>query len=195
MQKLLQNSNQDSVVYQQEKSCISELRKWLFVEVTALRQKSRIQWLQSGDSNQSFFFNSMKERHRINRISVLYNDQGERLLDADDIHREVFGFYKGLFGSSAASLPGIHLPIIRSGPRLNIPAREALCQMVTEAEMGLNILFPLDLKSKFIRSNTIMQKFHQIFYQMFTLYFRKPKKITTRMNTNYRSRYPDETRN
>ncbi|XP_056691905.1 uncharacterized protein [Spinacia oleracea] len=89
----------------QETECIAELRKWLKVDEISLRQNSRIQWLQVGDSNHHYFFSSLKERNRINRISILYDAIGNKLVDADAIQKEITSFYKSLLGSSAHSFP------------------------------------------------------------------------------------------
>ncbi|XP_056688217.1 uncharacterized protein [Spinacia oleracea] len=79
----------------QEADCIAELRKWLKVDEIALRQKSRIQWLQ----------------------------------------KEVISFYNALFGSSAHSLPSVHLPTLRKGSTLSVSAKNWLIRQVTNDEI------------------------------------------------------------
>ncbi|XP_021863540.2 uncharacterized protein [Spinacia oleracea] len=81
----------------QEIECIADLRKWLRVDEIALRQKSRIQWLQ----------------------------------------KEVISFYKALLGSSAPSLPSVHLPTLRKGPTLSVSAKKWLIRQVTNDEIDL----------------------------------------------------------
>uniref|UniRef100_A0A803LIY6 Endonuclease/exonuclease/phosphatase domain-containing protein n=1 Tax=Chenopodium quinoa TaxID=63459 RepID=A0A803LIY6_CHEQI len=58
---------------QQERNNVAILKKWLKIEETTLRKKSRLQWLHTRDFNHHFFYSSVKERHRVNRISIIYN--------------------------------------------------------------------------------------------------------------------------
>ncbi|XP_019103270.1 uncharacterized protein LOC109133844 [Beta vulgaris subsp. vulgaris] len=60
-------------------ACIESLKKWLNIEESIYKQKSRIQWLQAGDSNNKVFFTAMKERQAWNSIDVLYSRTGAKL--------------------------------------------------------------------------------------------------------------------
>ena len=122
-------------LFEQERTFTDNLRKWLRVDEISLRQKSRIQWLQVGDSNHHFFFSSVKERNRQNRITVLFDDCGNKLVEADAIQGEIVGFYKKLLGSAAQSLPAVHIPTLRSGSTLSIPAKQWLSREVTTLEI------------------------------------------------------------
>ena len=79
-----------------------------------------------GDSNHHYFFSSLKERNRVNRISILYDANGNKLVDHEAIQKEVISFYKALLGSSAPSLPSVHLPTLRKGPTLSVSAKKWL---------------------------------------------------------------------
>ncbi|KAK4729404.1 hypothetical protein R3W88_022392 [Solanum pinnatisectum] len=46
----------------QEKDLKLQLEKWSLIEDSAMRQKSRVQWLSLGDANTSYFFAHMKNR-------------------------------------------------------------------------------------------------------------------------------------
>ncbi|XP_057548584.1 uncharacterized protein LOC130827012 [Amaranthus tricolor] len=109
----------DSVQLQENEKIAGELlRKWNFIEESALKQKSRIQWLKLGDSNNHFFHAAMKARYNTNRINLLYNAQGDRLEDPVGIQQEILHFYKSLLGSRASSLPSIDLPVMLLGEGL-----------------------------------------------------------------------------
>ncbi|XP_056688153.1 uncharacterized protein [Spinacia oleracea] len=122
-------------LHQQEDECIADLRKWLKVYEISLRQKSRIQWLHVGDSNHHYFFSSLKERNGINRISILYDANGDKLVDSDAIQREIISFYKEFLGSAASSLPSVHLPTLRKGPTLSASARRWLVRQITKSQI------------------------------------------------------------
>lgn len=80
IEKSLKDSSSNDLL-NQEAACIESLRIWLRVDEIALRQKSRIQWLQVGDYNHQYFFSSVTERSRMKRISVLYDDNGTKLVE------------------------------------------------------------------------------------------------------------------
>lgn len=79
----------------------------------------------------------MKERARLNRIAILYDDNGTKLVEPDLIQAEILNFYKKLLGTSATTLPSIHIPTVRNGPRLNTHARQEMCRDVTDAEINV----------------------------------------------------------
>nr|XP_009763385.1 PREDICTED: uncharacterized protein LOC104215309 [Nicotiana sylvestris]XP_016465127.1 PREDICTED: uncharacterized protein LOC107788003 [Nicotiana tabacum] len=95
-----------------------QLEKWSTIEEGIYRQRSRIQWLQLGDSNTAFFFASMKRRATQNQIKFLHDDKGRLINKPEDIEQEIVGFYKGLLGSSTNSIPAINPSIMRKGPGL-----------------------------------------------------------------------------
>lgn len=80
VQTQLQTHNTDTSLLHQEHLCFANLRKWLKADEIAMIQKSRLQWLTNGDSNHKFFYSAVKERNRINRISLLYNDNNDKLV-------------------------------------------------------------------------------------------------------------------
>lgn len=68
-------------------------------EEAILRQKSRVQWLQLGDQNYTFFHRALKIRHARNHVSVLYNDQGQKLESIADIKEEAVRYFQALLGT------------------------------------------------------------------------------------------------
>ena len=121
----------------------AELRKFMAVEESAYRQKSRIQWLKLGVNNNHFFFHSMKERFVRNSIEVFYDDNGVKLFENDDIQNEVLEFYKKLLGRAASSLAGMDIPIIRNGRQVSPAAARDLIAPVTTEEID-NALKSID---------------------------------------------------
>ncbi|XP_021859027.2 uncharacterized protein [Spinacia oleracea] len=127
----------DLLMQVEEKRCTGNLRKWLFVEESALKQKSRIQWLADGDSNSKFFYASVKQRRNMNRISLLYTTQGHKIVDPGEITVEIQKFYMALLGTAATHISKPDLPSLRSGPRLSRIAALSLCVPVTTDEIDL----------------------------------------------------------
>ncbi|XP_021866145.1 uncharacterized protein [Spinacia oleracea] len=127
--------NSTYVLQWTEKEFSEQLKKFLHVQESAYRQKSRIQWLQIGDSNSKFFFSAMKERQARNSIDVLYDSSGKKLTTMQEIKGEISQFYKGLISTAAPSLIGIDVNIVRKGKQLSSSASDELIQHVTESEI------------------------------------------------------------
>lgn len=53
---------QSGSVLQEEKEVIKELEKWSNIEEQIWKQKSRVEWLQMGDSNTKYFHACVKMR-------------------------------------------------------------------------------------------------------------------------------------
>lgn len=120
---------------QQEDEAIRGLKQWLAVQESIFKQKSRIEWLKLGDSNNHFFFAAMKHRTSRNRIDTIYT-QEDVLLDTPDLVKgEITHFYKLLLGTSAYSLTGIDLEVVRKGPQLSYQSQMSLIAPVTHGEI------------------------------------------------------------
>ncbi|XP_060212233.1 uncharacterized protein LOC132639857 [Lycium barbarum] len=91
----------------QEKSTIHDLEKWSQVEESALRQKSRAQWIKLGDTNSKYFSAVLKERNQRKQISTLTSLKGHTLTEPTEIKEEVISFYKSLTGSSNPNVPAV----------------------------------------------------------------------------------------
>ncbi|XP_021769725.1 uncharacterized protein LOC110733967 [Chenopodium quinoa] len=88
-----------------ELEAIEAVKKWVGIQESIYKQKSRVDWLQLGDGNNKYFFSVMKHRQSRNRIDSLYTDQDILLRTPADIEEELTGFYKNILSSKAISLP------------------------------------------------------------------------------------------
>lgn len=59
------------------------------MENSALAQKARINWIQQGDENSTFFYASVKDRNARGRVDLLYDDQGQCMENTEDL-RELY---------------------------------------------------------------------------------------------------------
>lgn len=84
VQVQLQSKPVCATLHQAEKECIMVSNKFVHIEVSALRQKSMIQWLKLRNSNTQFIFHATKERYMQNNIEVLFTEAGE-LIQTQDI--------------------------------------------------------------------------------------------------------------
>ena len=117
----------------QEKELLIKLEKWSMIEESALRQKSRIRWIQLGDDN--FFSSVIKDRTQKKQIISIMSLKGKMLYDPQEIQDEFVMFYKSLMGTSAGKLPAINAQVMKRGPTLTKQQRLQLCTAVTEQEI------------------------------------------------------------
>ncbi|KAK1303150.1 hypothetical protein QJS10_CPB11g01233 [Acorus calamus] len=80
-------------------NCLSMLSQ----EEKFARQKSRQLWLNEGDSNTKFFYNSIKSRSAINTISRLRHDDGSICSDPEEIKTLIVQFYQNLLNRDSSS--------------------------------------------------------------------------------------------
>nr|XP_009769385.1 PREDICTED: uncharacterized protein LOC104220249 [Nicotiana sylvestris] len=111
----MKTANAPTDLFEEEKELLLQLEKWDNIEESIYKQKSRIQWLQLGDTNSVYFFVSMKTRKAHNQIIELINSNGDALKDGKSIEAEVVVFYKHLLGTANGSIPAIHPSWIRNG--------------------------------------------------------------------------------
>ncbi|XP_070026137.1 uncharacterized protein [Nicotiana sylvestris] len=90
------------------------LKKWSLIEESILKQKSRAQWIQLGDSNSKYFAIIIKERIQRKQIKELKAlKDGKMLTNPNDLKQEIVSFYKGLMGSSKQSLRAVNKIVMR----------------------------------------------------------------------------------
>ncbi|GKV27353.1 hypothetical protein SLEP1_g36534 [Rubroshorea leprosula] len=68
-------------------------------EESFYRQKSRIKWLQEGDSNTTYFYKVVKVRRGKSVIKELYTKDNKRLTTVFSMENEAVRFYQELFGT------------------------------------------------------------------------------------------------
>lgn len=90
-----------SVLHIKEKQLKMELEKWLGIEESQLRQKSRELWLNLGDKNTKFFYSSLKNRYNKNSISHLFDGEGRAATDIIKLRNEAVDFYDKLYNQDS----------------------------------------------------------------------------------------------
>lgn len=83
-----------------EKECLHEYTSISKDEEAFFKQKSRNNWLNLGDQNTSYFHNLVKVRNSNNTINQLWDDQGLRVVEVDQIKNVTVEYYRRLLGSS-----------------------------------------------------------------------------------------------
>lgn len=63
------------------------------------RQKSRVQWLNLGDQNSSFFFKSIKNHYNRSKIVYICGEDGTRINNPFDVKDEIVRYFNNLLGA------------------------------------------------------------------------------------------------
>ncbi|XP_019233129.1 PREDICTED: uncharacterized protein LOC109213752 [Nicotiana attenuata] len=129
---LLGNDNEAIVQKKEDKF---ELEKWLEVEESIVKQKSRIKWLKLGDSNTSYFHVCVKNRQAMKHIGRLMDSAGQILQSNSEVEEEILSFYKKLLGTAASQLPVVDPEIMQSGYTFNRQQQLQLIQPITKEEV------------------------------------------------------------
>ena len=77
-------------------------KDWIFfakAQESFYRQKSRIRWMEDGDTNTSFFFKSVVANHGRNCIKLLRDDDGESIQNVAQIKEMLINYYQNLLGT------------------------------------------------------------------------------------------------
>ncbi|KAH0647664.1 hypothetical protein KY285_032912 [Solanum tuberosum] len=131
----------------QEKALKQQLEKWSLIEESAMRQKSRVQWLNLGDANTSYFFAYMKNRLAQNTITSLTTAACISVYSQEEIEKEAITFYQELLGQNAPRLPSVDKQIIKEGGKLNREQQLNLAAPVTKEEVKFSLQGINDLKA------------------------------------------------
>ncbi|KAH0665342.1 hypothetical protein KY285_026548 [Solanum tuberosum] len=131
----------------QEKALKQQLEKWSLIEESAMRQKSRVQWLDIRDTHTSYFFAYMKNRQAQNTITSLTTVAGISVYSQEEIEQEAITFYQELLGQNASTLPSVDKPIMKGGGKLNRKQQLNLAALVTKEEVEFALQGINDLKA------------------------------------------------
>ncbi|XP_059295399.1 uncharacterized protein LOC132048723 [Lycium ferocissimum] len=83
-------------LYESEREIKLSLEKWVMVQESILRQKSRVQWLKLGDTNSAYFHTCLKNRISQNCIRRLTNEFGDVVSTESGIETEDIADLKAL---------------------------------------------------------------------------------------------------
>lgn len=111
------------------------LEKLLYQEEKHWSQRSRVNWLSSGDRNTAYFHKIASERRRHNNIHSLISDSGITLTRQDDIVLAITDYYNGLFRSQNPSIDNIEKVVNHVIPSINQDMNSILEKPFTKEEL------------------------------------------------------------
>lgn len=74
-----------------------KLNTLLLQEEIYWKQRAKLLWLNEGDENTRLFHSSASARKKLNKISFLFNNEGERIEDQDGMCKIVREYFSTLF--------------------------------------------------------------------------------------------------
>lgn len=111
----MRDHRHDRVLFDTEKDLKRELEKWSMVQGSIFQHKSRIKWLQLGNSNSAYFFANMKNRTAYSQIKKLKLPDGSWTKTDMEVKNVIIEFYKNLLGTTTNHLPTIDPTVCTRG--------------------------------------------------------------------------------
>ena len=130
---ILRSSCTTMVYSEEERSIERKLCELFECEEIMARQRSRVDWLQEGDRNTSFFHARASARKNTNRISYLLKDDGTKCEDKEQIKCMTRDFYMNLYSSEPCPQMNVILETIPC--KLNQITNEELCKPYSDEEI------------------------------------------------------------
>ncbi|XP_021985761.1 uncharacterized protein LOC110881945 [Helianthus annuus] len=87
----------DSELRSLESKCLKEFQDAALDEERFLKQKSKVKWLEVGDSNSAFFHNTVKCKNHFSRIDVIKDANGITF-EGSDVGKALVTHYESFFG-------------------------------------------------------------------------------------------------
>lgn len=97
------------------------------------RQRSRIQWLHSGDRNSSFFHSVTRSRRVLNKFSVIEDENGSAFFEEQQIVQTISRFYQDLFSSSSTGDLRVVQEVL--SPKVTTEMNQTLIAIPTDLEI------------------------------------------------------------
>ncbi|KAL5124246.1 putative ribonuclease H protein [Glycine soja] len=98
VQNLLQHNPFDNLLLKEVKQKNEKIIQLAQMEEDILMQKSKVNWLKLGDSNNAYFHATVKEKNKNKGIYTLTDLDGNLLCTQESIEKEIVSFYKKLVG-------------------------------------------------------------------------------------------------
>ncbi|KAL9663301.1 hypothetical protein QQ045_028141 [Rhodiola kirilowii] len=128
-QQLVEKSPGDQALIQKEQDLVKDFRKLKEHQSLFYQQRSKIQWLQEGDSNSKFYHSFLKGRRSKNNISLVKDADGCIHTDLRSIKSEFVNYFKTILAESKSCRP-IESSVIQRG---NVIADSQCRPLILEA--------------------------------------------------------------
>lgn len=109
--------------------------KLLSAESSLAKQQAKVNWLQMGDRNTTFYHAKIKQKRARNQELSICNQDGERVTDVKDMQEIFLNFYPGMLGKSPENLSIPKLSYMQNGPILSAEHQRILSAPILPNEI------------------------------------------------------------
>lgn len=126
VQEQLIHDKQNEECIMEVKSLTEEVIRLNNIEENVLQQRSKVEWLKLEGGNNRFFYASLQNKLKQNKILAMTKEDGDALTTQDDFEAEVLRNYGQIVGSKVDNLKRINIVTLRQGKQLSVEQREML---------------------------------------------------------------------
>ena len=108
-------------------SALAKLAEIDQIAAQGAQVRSRIRWVEEGESSSSYFFRLERKRSLDRRISALKNDDGSIVSSPDDLCRSFASFYSALF-TAAPTDSTVQTALLNNLSSVLPPDMASLCE-------------------------------------------------------------------
>ncbi|XP_062085742.1 uncharacterized protein LOC133791849 [Humulus lupulus] len=112
-----------------------------------LSQRSKITWLQKGDSNTSYFHAFLKKRRMDNRIVSFMTEQGIIVDKFSDVVEHFLNHFRSFMGSNSSVTSRLNLSCLEQGAKLSLDQQVGLLKPFSVMEIKKAMFSIPDIKS------------------------------------------------
>lgn len=127
------DTRRDTNLIKLESKLRMELEDVLYQEELLWYQRSREEWITSGDRNTKYYHAATRVRRATRKIQALLNDNGELETDEEIIQKRVFHYFENIFKKDGEA----HQvrPIPKGFPNVTDHIHASMCREVTKEEV------------------------------------------------------------
>ena len=115
-------------------STLAELAKFDLEVARGAQVRSRVRWVEEGESSSAFFFRLERKRGVDRRISALKTEDGVTVSDTEGLCNVITAFYSGLFRSQCTDELFSRVALLRNVSVALPPADAEICEGLLSAE-------------------------------------------------------------
>uniref|UniRef100_A0A803Q1E7 Reverse transcriptase zinc-binding domain-containing protein n=1 Tax=Cannabis sativa TaxID=3483 RepID=A0A803Q1E7_CANSA len=119
-QSELQAAPQDSFRVEREKTAASQFQHQEKLYLSFLSQRSKIKWIQQGDSNTAYFHSMLKKRREDNRIVSFTTEEGRLIDHFPELVQHFFNHFQNIMGKEKPSSRPVQQNCIDMGSILTL---------------------------------------------------------------------------